>query len=181
MESVASLLGRLTPSLLRVRGQSSFFQHMYFWNVNISSTILMWQLCVCVYLSTKEKHWYQVITGCSVILCQWQNSVELMTTCGLEMASLNDSWTIQCLRLGLKVKFLVMLATNVTLNNCHLIFLLKDDSWSTCPLRKDILCIFKFYVKNECSFLLRKYAHLFVLLLWNNLWEFWFPTKQSVC
>jgi len=133
---------------------------------------------VCVYLSTKEKRWYQVITGCSVILCQRQNSVELMTTCGLELASLNDSWTIQCLRLGLKVKYLVMLATNVNLIICHVIFLFKDDSWSTCPLRKDIPCIFKFYVKNECFFLLHKYAHLFVLLLWNNFWEFWFPTNS---
>jgi len=51
-----------------------------------------------------------------------------MTTCGLELASLNDSWTIQCLRLGLKVKYLVMLATNVNLIICHVIFLFKDDS-----------------------------------------------------
>jgi hypothetical protein len=51
-----------------------------------------------------------------------------MTTCGIEIASLDDSWTSHCLRLGLRVKYSVIMATNVKLNDCRLVLLLKDDS-----------------------------------------------------
>ena len=51
-----------------------------------------------------------------------------MTTCGLEITWLDDSWTSQCLRLGLRVKYSVIMATNVKMNDCRPIFLLKDVS-----------------------------------------------------
>jgi len=84
---------------------------------------------VCVRVCVPKKSGgNKIITGCSVILCQRQNFIELMTTCGLEIASLDDSWTSQCLCLGLRVNYSVNMATNVKLNDCRLIFLLKDDS-----------------------------------------------------
>lgn len=84
-----------TASLVRVHSRPPFFQHVYFLRVNIKYHTDVTALCVC--LNTKGGGGTTTSLVTVPSYAQRQNSVELMITRGFQIASLNASWTSQCL------------------------------------------------------------------------------------